>query len=269
MFERLNSPEQIFSYKLGAALTMERDTLEMLGDLEDAAQRPELKQLLREHAAETRVQIETIEQCFALLGEEVDDSPCPVTKALAAEAKANLKKTDDSLVDAVILAGALETEYHEQAVYETLVIHARARGAERVAVLLESNLNVEQGAGARVKALTQQIATTGVATTPANEGMGGVAKAGLAAGVAATVGAAAAAASKVAENKGKEQAREAAEESLRTQPATTSTTTTATTPATTGGLAEGEELNDDALQDRTAHSEARPAVDEERPGANL
>ncbi|NAZ77700.1 DUF892 family protein [Kineococcus sp. T13] len=289
MFERLNTPEQVFSYKLGAALTMERDTLGMLEALQEAAQREELKQLLREHAEETRQQIELIEQCFALLGEEVDDSPCPVTKALAAEATATIKKTDDSLVDAVILAGALETEHHEQAVYETLVIHARARGAERVAVLLETNLAVEQSAGARVKELATRIATTGVAVETG--GTSRAAKAGVAAGVAAAVGAAAAVASKVAERKGTSEAHEAAEQSLRTTPATTSTTTgttttagatsgatsgatttggatTATTGATTGGATTGtttgttsgasaEEFNDDALQERIAETEER------------
>ncbi|WP_432484728.1 ferritin-like domain-containing protein [Kineococcus esterisolvens] len=254
MFERLNSPEEIFSYKLGAALTMEKDTLAMLGRLEEAAQREELKQLLREHAAETREQIEVIEQCFALLGEEVDDSPCPVTKALAAEAETVLKKTDDSLVDAVILSGALETEYHEQAVYETLVLHARARGAERVATLLETSLGVERTAGSRVKAMAERIAVTGVATTPRDQGMSSGVKAGLAAGVAATVGAAAAAASKVADNKGKEEAREAAAESLRTQPATTTSTTTTTSSTATPV---GAELNDAALEERTAASDER------------
>ncbi|WP_432488339.1 ferritin-like domain-containing protein [Kineococcus sp. SYSU DK018] len=255
MFERLNSPEEIFSYKLGAALTMEKDTLAMLGRLEEAAQREELKQLLREHAAETREQIEVIEQCFALLGEEVDDSPCPVTKALAAEAETVLKKTDDSLVDAVILSGALETEYHEQAVYETLVLHARARGAERVATLLETSLGVERTAGSRVKAMAERIAVTGVATTPRDQGMSSGVKAGLAAGVAATVGAAAAAASKVADNKGKEEAREAAAESLRAQPATTSSTSTTTTSSTATPV--GAELNDAALEERTAASDER------------
>ncbi|WP_432523820.1 ferritin-like domain-containing protein [Kineococcus sp. SYSU DK006] len=277
MFERLNTPEQIFSYKLGAALTMEKDTLGMLEALQKAAQREELKQLLREHAEETRQQIELIEQCFALLGEKVDDSPCPVTKALAAEATATIKKTDDSLVDAVILAGALETEHHEQAVYETLVIHARARGAERVAVLLETNLAVEQSAGARVKELATRIATTGVAVETGGTSLG--AKAGVAAGVAAAVGAAAAVASKVAEHKGASEAREAAEESLRTTPATTSTTTSATTSATSepgyvdvrdavgttgggsaggaAGAASAEEFNDDALQERIAETEQR------------
>ncbi|WP_432547009.1 DUF892 family protein [Kineococcus sp. SYSU DK004] len=266
MFERLNTPEKIFSYKLGAALTMERDVLAMLGRLEEAAQRPELKQLLRERAAETSVQVEALEQCFSLLGEEVDDSPCPVTKALAAEAEATLKKTDDSLADAVVLAAALETSYHEQAVYETLAVHARARGAREVATLLGSSLAQQQTAGSKVKALAERIAMSGVATEVEGGRSAGV-TAGIAAGVAATVGVAAAAASKVADEKAKGEAREAAEESLRTETTTTTVTPPATAPATapvtdpgaTGatGATGAEKFDDSALQERIAESEGR------------
>jgi ferritin-like metal-binding protein YciE len=266
MFERLNTPEEIFSYKLGSALTMEKDTLAMLGDLEKSARRPELKALLAEHAEETRQQITMVEQCFALLGEKVDDSPCAVTKALAAEAKANLKKTDDTLVDAVILAGALETEYHEQAVYEMLLIHARARGAVPVVALLEASLGMEQSAGAKVKALAERIAVDGVAVP--EEGMKGGVKAGIVAGVAATVGVAAAAASKVAEHRAEGAAQAAAADSLqhgtgaRTAPVTGVTEpghvaepgVSTVTPGVTPGA---EEFNDDALEQRIAESEDR------------
>ncbi len=257
MFERLNTPEEIFSYKLGAALTMEKDTLAMLGDLQDSARRPELKQLLAEHAEETRQQITVIEQCFALLGEEVDDSPCPVTKALAAEAKATLKKTDDSLVDAVILAGALETEHHEQAVYETLLIHARARGAAPVVALLQTNLVTEQSAGSKVKALAERIATTGVAVPV--EGMSGGVKAGIAAGVAATVGVAAAAAAKVGERKAEGEAVAAAADSLERE------RTAGTAPvAGDAGAVRAEEFNDDALEERIVESESRAQAQSDR-----
>ena len=131
MFEHLNTPEEIFSFKLGSALSMERDTLDMLGDLEANTNSPELKTLFHEHAEETRQQIANVEKCFLLLGEQVNDTPSPVTKGLAKEGKSTMKKTDESLVDTVILAGALETEHYEIAVYETLITNAEARGARR------------------------------------------------------------------------------------------------------------------------------------------
>jgi ferritin-like metal-binding protein YciE len=163
MFEHLNTPEEVFSFKLGSALSMERDTLDMLGDLEAGTSRPELKTLFREHAVETRQQIANIERSFELLGEPVDDSPSPTTKGLAKEGKATIKKTDASIVDAVILAGALETEHYEIAVYETLVINADARGAGEVAALLRANLQQEEAARDKVKQAMLRISQQGIA----------------------------------------------------------------------------------------------------------
>src|ERR1700712_1255327 len=112
MFEHFTTPEEIFSFKLGSALTMEKDTLDMLAELEAATSRPELKQLFSEHAEETRQQIRNIEKSFELLGEEVNESPSPTTKGLAKEGNASIKKTDPTIVDAILLSGALETEHY-------------------------------------------------------------------------------------------------------------------------------------------------------------
>ncbi|MHA7278039.1 ferritin-like domain-containing protein, partial [Arthrobacter sp. Hz1] len=163
MFEHFNTPEEIFSFKLGSALTMERDTLAMLGELEKAAKRPELKAMLKDHAKETEEQIDNIERSFELLGEKVSDSPSPVTKAMAKEGNSMLGKTDTSLVDVVILVGALETGHHKIAVYETLVTNAQARGASDVAALLRRNLDQEENAKDKVKAFGKRIATDGIA----------------------------------------------------------------------------------------------------------
>lgn len=163
MFERLHTPEEIFSFKLGAALKMERTILEMLEDREGAAQREELKTALREHAGETQRHVANIERAFELLGEDVDDSPCPAIEGLQSEGKATIKKTDDSVVDAVILAGAAETEHHEIAVYETLIANAQARGAEDVAALLRENLQSEQQTLEEVKQTMQRLSREGIA----------------------------------------------------------------------------------------------------------
>ncbi|HEY4825222.1 MAG TPA: DUF892 family protein, partial [Solirubrobacteraceae bacterium] len=95
MFERLNTPEEIFTFKLGSALTMEQKLVEVLEELEEHANRDEIKRALRTHREETRQHVSNIERCFTLLGEEVDDSACPVVEAMAKDGKATIKKTDD------------------------------------------------------------------------------------------------------------------------------------------------------------------------------
>lgn len=163
MFEKLDTPEEIFSFKLGAALTMEKKLLEVLEEFEAAAQRPEVKQALHQHHQETEQHVVTLEQCFRLLGEEADDSPCPTVEAMAKEGKANLKKTDESVIDAVVLSAATESEHHEIAVYETLIVNADARGATEVAQLLRQILEDENQALATARARMRTIAQEGIA----------------------------------------------------------------------------------------------------------
>lgn len=158
MFEKLNTPKELFHYKLGAALKMENTVLEMLGNLEEKAQQEKLRQQFRHHADETRQQISNIEQAFRALGEEPDDSPCPAIEGLDKEGKANIKKADDSVVDAVILSGAAETEHHEIAVYEGLITEAEAMGKQDIVRLLQQNLEQEQHTLEEVKRAAQELA---------------------------------------------------------------------------------------------------------------
>jgi ferritin-like metal-binding protein YciE len=158
MFEKIETPRELFTYKLGAALKMEQTVLEMLGDLQEQSQHTELKQQFRHHAEETEQQIRNLEQAFAALGEEPDDKPCPAIEGIEKEGKANIKKTDDRLVDAVIVSGAMETEHHEIAVYEGLLAHAEAMGKAEVIPLLRQNLEQEQHTLAEVRALGERLA---------------------------------------------------------------------------------------------------------------
>ena len=167
MFEKLTTPEEIFSFKLGSALKMEQDALSQLEELQGETNRAEIRDVLAQHAEETKRHVTNVEECFRLLGEEPDTSPNPVTKGLAAEGKASLKKTDDAIVDAVILAGAIETEHLEIATWEILIPNADARGAQEVKALLQQNLDEDLEALETVKALAVRFAHEGWAVPAA------------------------------------------------------------------------------------------------------
>lgn len=163
MFEHLNTPEEIFSFKLGSALKMEQELVNVLEDFERDANRPEIKRAMSEHREETLQHARNLEKCFKLLGQEIDDSPCPVIDAMAKDAKATIKKTDDALVDAVILAAAAESEHYEIAVYDTLITNAEARGATDVAALLQRNRSEEKHALQLARTTMDTIAREGIA----------------------------------------------------------------------------------------------------------
>jgi ferritin-like metal-binding protein YciE len=140
----IEDPHALFLHDLGAALTMENTVDEMLGRLIEAANDSELKQQLRHHREETQAQIRNLHQAFQALGEEAKELPCPAIEGIEKEGQMNLTMVADDLNDAVILAGAAETEHHEIAVYENLIVHADAMGHEDVVALLRENLEQEQ-----------------------------------------------------------------------------------------------------------------------------
>jgi ferritin-like metal-binding protein YciE len=142
--ETIETPRELYLFKLGAALKMENTILTMLPQLEEHAQDDQLKQSLRQHFEETQGHVRNLEQAFSALGEEPDDSPCPTIEGLEKEGQANLKMVDDSLNDHVIISGVCETEHHEIAVYEGLIANAEAMGEEDVVTLLTENLENEQ-----------------------------------------------------------------------------------------------------------------------------
>jgi ferritin-like metal-binding protein YciE len=165
MFERLNNPEEALNFKLGAALKMEQTVLEMLEENIESSQAEKAKELFRHHHQETQGHVRNLEQAFQALDWEVDTSPCPAIEGIEKEGKANVKKTDDSLVDVVILQGAVETEHHEIGVYENLILNARALGRDDVADILGRNLEDERHTLEEVRDLESELAGAGSAQT--------------------------------------------------------------------------------------------------------
>jgi ferritin-like metal-binding protein YciE len=155
---KLETRRDLFLYKLGAALTMEKTILDMLPELEEQATHDELESALRMHCDQTQNHVRNIERAFEVLGEEPDDQPCPAIEGLEKEGQANLKMVDEPLKDAVIVSSVVETEHHELAVYEGLIANAKAMGEHEVVGLLETNVVDEREALQRARTITQLLA---------------------------------------------------------------------------------------------------------------
>lgn len=146
MFERLDTPEEVYNYRLGAALKMERTVLEILEVNVRNAENGLVVEFMGSHLEESRSHVPTVESAFSLLGWEIDDSPCPVIDAFEKQVETHIKKSGTTIVDAVILQDAVEIEYYEIGVYENLIAGAGAMHRRDVAELLQRNLESEQAA---------------------------------------------------------------------------------------------------------------------------
>jgi ferritin-like metal-binding protein YciE len=140
----IETPHELFLHKLGAALTMEETILDMLDKLQEEASDPTLKRNLQQHRRETENHVANLQQIFRALGEEPETQSCPTIEGLQKEGKEMIKEADESLVDAVILSGVIETEHHEIAVYDGLIIQAEQMDDEDVVALLHENLEQEE-----------------------------------------------------------------------------------------------------------------------------
>jgi ferritin-like metal-binding protein YciE len=155
---QIKDPRKLFTYKLGTVLSSEKKILTMLKKLEKRAQRQELREQFRHHREETEGQIRNIEQAFDVLGERATGHSNPVVDGLAEQTDTLWDKTDDEIVDSVLLGGAAETEHLEIALYEDLITQARAMGQEQVVSLLEQNLEQEQHTLEEVKRASEEVA---------------------------------------------------------------------------------------------------------------
>jgi ferritin-like metal-binding protein YciE len=158
----IESPQELFVHKLGVALTMEETILEMLEKLQEEASDPALRRNLKQHHRETQGHVENLNQVFTAIGKKPEEQPSPAIEGLKKEGDQLLDKVDDSLVDTVILSGVIETEHHEIAVYDGLIIKAEQMGDADVIALLNENIEDEEATLKKAIAASEQLAKTTV-----------------------------------------------------------------------------------------------------------
>jgi len=135
MFERFDTPEEIFSYKLGSALSMERQLVAFSASSSSAryARRSGTRwpYTARRRSSTSRTSSTASSSCTK-----------PSMTRLRRHRSVGQRKQDDDqeerrlAPDVLILAVATEAEHYEIAVYETLIANAEARKATAVAKLL-------------------------------------------------------------------------------------------------------------------------------------
>jgi len=141
---QISSPDKLFEYKLGTALGLERKVQTMLRMMESQAAMPKLKEGFSRHLEETDQQIRNIEQAIEAIGGDSTAHQDPIIEGIAQQSEQLLGRTDETLLDAVLVGGATHTEHHEIATYEGLITMASAMGAEDVVSLLQENLEQEE-----------------------------------------------------------------------------------------------------------------------------
>ncbi|MDS0259735.1 ferritin-like domain-containing protein [Haloarcula sp. S1CR25-12] len=137
--------DQLFVTELWEALGAEQTVAATLERLTQCQSDPRLQQAFGAHLAETRTQIDRLEQALSMLGEPATPTFCEGIQGIVDEHAAFVLKNSPSpqVHAAFDLGAAQKVEHYEMATYEHLVGLADRLGYRQIAQLLETSLTEE------------------------------------------------------------------------------------------------------------------------------
>jgi ferritin-like metal-binding protein YciE len=134
----------------------EKQLIDALPKMAEAATAPELKQAFASHLAETRTQAQRLEQIFHALGEKPTGETCAAMKGLISEGEDYVKAGgDDSVRDAGLIGAAQRVEHYEMAGYGTARALARHLGEAAAAEALGTTLEEEAAADKKLTTIAE------------------------------------------------------------------------------------------------------------------
>lgn len=154
----MQTGHELMVHGLEDILDGEHQLVEALQENAEDSQAPDLRKAFDQHCKQTQGQVERLERCFKLLGEEPDETECHGIRGLIEEKEA-FRKEDPSedLVDVFSIGGAIKVEAYEICEYESLIDLARAMKHSKVAQLLNQNLREERETLRKMQALRKKI----------------------------------------------------------------------------------------------------------------
>jgi len=136
--------EALLVEELKDILGAERQILDAVPKMIEAATADELKSALRDHLEKTRRHVERVERAFEMLGAEAEEKVCKGMAGLLQEGGEVLRKSmPDAIRDAAIIGAAQRVEHYEMAAYGVVRSFAQQLGRLDVAQMLQANLDEE------------------------------------------------------------------------------------------------------------------------------
>ena len=154
----MQTGHELFVHGLSDMLDAERQLVEALEENANDSSRAELKKAFEQHRKETEGQIERLQQCFELLGQEAEDTECHGIRGLIAEKKAfSEEDPSDDLIDVFNVGAAIKAESYEICEYESLIDMAREMKHTKVAQLLGQNLKEEKATLKKMEGFSDRV----------------------------------------------------------------------------------------------------------------
>jgi ferritin-like metal-binding protein YciE len=162
----LNSLDDVLQEQVKDLLSAERQLVDALPNVAQAAHSQELKQAINEHLEETRGHVQRLEKITGMLGIDTADTTCKAMQGLVAEGEEILAKEGDPVAkDAAIIAAAQRIEHYEIAAYGTARTLAKELDQQDAEKLFGETLDEESAADE----LLTKIATGGLLRSGINQ----------------------------------------------------------------------------------------------------
>jgi ferritin-like metal-binding protein YciE len=153
---KLDSIKELYITELQDLYDAEKQIVDALPKMANAASSPDLKSAFQSHLQQTRGQVERLDRIFAKLDAPSRGKKCKGMAGLIAENEELLKEKADPVVrDAGLIAGAQKVEHYEIASYGTVRTYARLIGENEAATLLQQTLDEEGDTDKKLTALAE------------------------------------------------------------------------------------------------------------------
>lgn len=146
MATQMNSLQSLFFDELKDIYHAEKQLVDALPKMAEAANSPDLKRGLTDHLHVTRSQMDRLEQIFNKHGERPTGKVCVGMMGIIDEGQRLIKnnRVDPDVKDAGLILAAQKAEHYEIAAYGTLATYADQLGFTEESALLKKTLDEEE-----------------------------------------------------------------------------------------------------------------------------
>lgn len=150
--------EELFEHELKDIYGGETSLLDALAQMAEESSDREIKRAFQQHRKETQGQLKRLEKIFKSIGQKPEAEVCPGIEGLIKEKKAFMKeRPSEELLEFFNVGAGQKVERYEITSYENLIDMAEKLGMADAVELLEENLQEEETALNKLKAIASEF----------------------------------------------------------------------------------------------------------------
>src|SRR5947209_3220429 len=150
--------DELFKEELQDLYDAERQIIQALPKMVEAASNEELKSAFEEHLEQTKEQVKRLDRVFQAIGEKPQGKTCEGMQGLLKEGEKIIAEIPKSpVLDAAMIGAAQKVEHYEISGYGTARTMAEMLGQQDAAELLEETLDEEKATDETLTEIAESI----------------------------------------------------------------------------------------------------------------